>query len=494
MIRGRPNYGGHYETVPVKKEYPPLCGHSKLFEMSNSDNKEKFSTFICSSCSGTFFTNIAKWVCSTCPVRQCTKCLPAKEYDSKTCPKGHNLISAVTTKSSDGICSNCCQSFYVSNPHWICNECKFLLCTRCKDNKSKKSEQQGFIRGVDAKGIKVSAEILDTICSFEIELSYMNTTDCVIETSFSLPLDDTMTITGMSAIINGKNLVASIKPKSGGEIKYTDAVSSGDMAYLLTLNENYAELRTGNIFPGEPVKITIKIVKMLYLLDGYWTFVLPTKILEKRIPVSLNLNICSASKIAEIKSISHKIETNQKNDNDALINLAEWNYKDFWVQFKNSQMNLPGILIQQPQGCKEAAVQISFVPSINGTCKAQGEFIFMLDCSGSMSGRPLEMAKAACMMFLKSLPAKSAFNVYTFESDFIKFMKSTGDYTKSNLESVLEKLEKTDSGGGTELYQPLKDVYKNEIRPNMKRFIFILTDGEVYSKEEIIKLIQQIKQ
>ena len=66
------------------------------------------------------------------------------------------------------------------------------------------TKQRGFIAGVDSKGIKVSGQILNTMCSFELELSYINTTGCVIETSFNLPLDDSMTVIGMEAKKNLK--------------------------------------------------------------------------------------------------------------------------------------------------------------------------------------------------------------------------------------------------------------------------------------------------
>lgn len=44
------------------------------------------------------------------------------------------------------------------------------------------------------------------------------------------------------------------------------------------------------------------------------------------------------------------------------------------------------------------------------------EFIFLLDKSGSMSGKRIEISKEAIKLFLKSLPSESKFGIYSFGS------------------------------------------------------------------------------
>ena len=51
-----------------------------------------------------------------------------------------------------------------------------------------------------------------------------------------------------------------------------------------------------------------------------------------------------------------------------------------------------------------------------GTQFEPAEYTFVIDWSGSMSGNPIEVAKEALKLFIRSLPQGSMFNVYSFGS------------------------------------------------------------------------------
>lgn len=49
---------------------------------------------------------------------------------------------------------------------------------------------------------------------------------------------------------------------------------------------------------------------------------------------------------------------------------------------------------------------------------AKGEYIFLLDRSGSMGGGRMEKAKEALTLFIQSLPQDTYFNVFSFGSNY----------------------------------------------------------------------------
>ena len=74
-----------------------------------------------------------------------------------------------------------------------------------------------------------------------------------------------------------------------------------------------------------------------------------------------------------------------------------------------------------------------------------GEFIFVIDRSGSMSGSRIRMACQAAQLFLKSLPQNSKFNVVSFGSNFNFMFSESVDYTQKNIKSAISKIKKFDA-------------------------------------------------
>ena len=58
---------------------------------------------------------------------------------------------------------------------------------------------------------------------------------------------------------------------------------------------------------------------------------------------------------------------------------------------------------------------------------------------------------------------------------------------------AITKIDKFDdqqmSLGGTEIYQPLDSIFKEHIKEDLKRQLFLLTDGKVHNTDQIVKLI-----
>ena len=123
-----------------------------------------------------------------------------------------------------------------------------------------------------------------------------------------------------------------------------------------------------------------------------------------------------------------------------------------------------------------------------------GNFVFIVDRSGSMDGNRIEMAKESLIYFLKSLPnTHSKFNIISFGSTYQTIFENFVDITEENINKAIEESNKFDADlGGTELIQPLiylENCLKNDNSPTR---IFILTDGAVFNTDECLQKIEQI--
>lgn len=64
---------------------------------------------------------------------------------------------------------------------------------------------------------------------------------------------------------------------------------------------------------------------------------------------------------------------------------------------------------------------------------AKGEYIFLLDRSGSMGGSRINKAKEALILFLKSLPDDCYFNVISFGSNYEYLFDKSKKYDDKTL-------------------------------------------------------------
>ena len=339
----------------------------------------------------------------------------------------------------------------------------------------------------------MNCEIVGSVCNLTLSLAYQNTTPHPIESSWSWPADSLTSITGMSAIINGVESEGKFMPKESAKEKYADTISSGHTGYMVKYSERKKKIKStiGNVKPGGEVQMKLKMVKLVEILQDMWTLIVPSKGLEKGVPTELSVEIKSPTTIQKVQSLSHEIVA-EISDKSAKVKVNDWgmNDKDFVLKYTNECKKYPTVTPQKDPARADFAYQLSFVPDL-GEKMTPGEHIFVLDKSGSMSGTPIRLACEACTMFLQSLPVKSFFNVYLFDSSFSPFFPHSVSYTEENRKKAIDRLRSVSGDGGTNIYEPLEAIFKKELAiSDRARFIYLLTDGEVSDKEKVIELIR----
>ncbi|XP_040586181.1 von Willebrand factor A domain-containing protein 5A-like [Mesocricetus auratus] len=114
------------------------------------------------------------------------------------------------------------------------------------------------------------------------------------------------------------------------------------------------------------------------------------------------------------------------------------------------------------------------LPKVEGT-RACGEFVFLMDRSGSMGSclsyqdsQPcIEAAKETLLLLLKSLPMGCYFNIYGFGSSYEKFFPESVKYTQKTMEEAVKRVKDLKADlGGTEILTPLLDIYKGPSIPD----------------------------
>ena len=193
-------------------------------------------------------------------------------------------------------------------------------------------------------------------------------------------------------------------------------------------------------------------------------------------------------------------------------------YSSFCILFRTEKMNTPILYYQYNPEFKENSYSINYVypskslknipiPSQpdqdnkisyyskyedNMINETPGLFIFLIDQSGSMRGKSIDLVKQALLLFIQSLPEGSYFQLIGFGTSFKKYNEEPVQYNQENVTKIISIINDLKANmGGTNISGPLDNVYKDDkySKINLSKNIFLLTDGQVHDREQCVNLI-----
>ncbi|XP_030581574.1 LOW QUALITY PROTEIN: von Willebrand factor A domain-containing protein 5A-like, partial [Archocentrus centrarchus] len=383
---------------------------------------------------------------------------------------------------------------------------------------------------VPLKSIEVELEVRDHVATVVSTLNYENKEDKPLEAVFVFPLPGDAAVCHFSAKIGQTQIVAEVKEKQEAREEYDDALSSGQQAFLLEESEQSPDifsLSVGSLPPGESASIRLEYVTELAVqADDGLRFCLPavlnpryqpqgsegvqvTSVPAFLVPYSLSFS----ARVSSPRPVS-KAESNCSLDplqylstdqTQATVKLAAGHRFDrdveLLIYYKDAHQ--PTAVVEAGQASAEAGtlmgdpvVMVSLYPefpqSVMSSLASCGEFVFLMDRSGSMSNTRIRSARDTLLLLLKSLPMGCYFNIYSFGSRYEHIFPKSVEYSEKTMEEALKKVEQMEADlGGTVILQPLKHIYSQPCIPNQPRQLFVFTDGEVWNTKEVIDLVKE---
>lgn len=140
---------------------------------------------------------------------------------------------------------------------------------------------------------------------------------------------------------------------------------------------------------------------------------------------------------------------------------------------------------------KKAAIMINYTPRLP-SLSAVGEYIFLVDRSGSMSGDHIFHVKETLLLFLKSLPTNCYFNVIGFGSYYRSLFQDSQPYNEATLGKACAYVHKMRADlGGSNLLLPLEFIFEKPTRLGVGRTVFMLTDGSISNTLEVVDFVRR---
>ena len=367
-----------------------------------------------------------------------------------------------------------------------------------------------------------------------INQTYSNHNSNPVELSVDLPNKKGVQFVDFEVEIQDKKVKSKLLTKEKAEEKYNDAVSSGNAAIYVYEDKyfNRIVINMGNIPPNEKVifisefiqltessksyefelfrNLPIFIGKNLTFQNGNLKGKVEIKTknkiikLEKEILMK-NLEIIKEENKHEEQIYNYLIEYQilelskfKENDRNFYYNSDYISSSKIYFYTEENKNNCPFIYCQKSDLFKN---EKSYIISYKNNQKSDNLkinpalFIFLIDQSGSMSGSAINIVSKALELFLQSIPVGSYYQLIGFGSEFKKYDESPKSYTKENITNSIKIIKSLKADlGGTDIYQPLKNIYENNNIYNeikLPKNIFLLTDGEIENKKETLELIEK---
>ena len=235
---------------------------------------------------------------------------------------------------------------------------------------------------------------------------------------------------------------------------FIQMIGTQDMSYEFSMMEKYPAFHYKELNKNKSRNKTINSDIEIETQSKITRLIAPFMDEQAKKNSSFEVQYSPDYKKAKIKYIKNpddikNINTTNPNDYSGKVNAPTF-YSSFCILFRTENINKPILYYQYNPEFKETAYSINYVYasknlkeipilekpdediSISYTSKYEdntinetpGLFIFLVDQSGSMSGTSIELVKQALLLFIKSLPIDSYFQLIGFGQILLNIIKS----------------------------------------------------------------------
>ena len=373
----------------------------------------------------------------------------------------------------------------------------------------------------------VRAAVTGYVASVAVTQKYQNPYSEKIEAAYVFPLPENAAVKEFVMRIGSRRIRSIVRKRDDAEAIYGEARRKGYVAALLTEERpNVFRQVVGNIEPGKAIDIEITYFNTLRYDAGEFEFVFPMVVGPRYNPpgsttgigavpagqpgtsgqptevqylrpgersghdVALRVELDAGMSIAEVTSPSHAIDVQKLSANRRVVtlrNLAAVPNKDFRLRYRVAgDVIKPALVTHGDQ--RGDFVSLLLVPpaSLASLPRMPLELVFVVDCSQSMEGAPLLIAKGAIERTLRRLTADDTFQVINFSEDASALGPTPIAATPGNLERGLSYVNDLETGGGTNMITGIRAALEFPHDPRRMRIVSFLTDGFIGNESDIL--------
>ncbi|XP_045931308.1 inter-alpha-trypsin inhibitor heavy chain H3-like isoform X2 [Micropterus dolomieu] len=371
---------------------------------------------------------------------------------------------------------------------------------------------------VEVYSVTVDCTVTSRFAHTVMTTKALNKANSSQEIFFEVELPKTAFITNFSMEIEGQVYVGEVKEKEKAKKQYEKAVSSGQTAGLVKVSGRKMEKFSVsvNIAGNSNVTFILTYEELLQRKLGQYEILIRVK------PKQLVQDFQIVTNIYEPQGISY-VDTHATFLSNELLPLVEKTVTD-----KKAHISFSPTIEQQRKclGCDGTLIDGDFVIKYDvNRAKSLGDIqivngyfvhffappdlprvpknvVFVIDRSGSMSGRKMAQTREALLVILKDLHEDDHFALIQFDHNIDSWKDSLTKATQENLSEAMVYVQKIKDLGGTNINDAVlrgvnmlvKDRQEKKLPERSIDMIILLTDGMPnYGESNPLKIQENVR-
>ena len=347
--------------------------------------------------------------------------------------------------------------------------------------------------GLQPREVAYDVNICDKFALCKLKQTYNISTDSdgKMTGTYQFPVDYNSAFCDLIISTPREEIRGIIKEKNEAKQIYEDCKSRGKQAFLTEESDadrDIYKLSMCNILKGDTICVEYTYITEVLCTANKNTFYIPSFVSPRykgdyiqNIQHSISTNIKINNAINQIQCLmpetSIKMDPNCTTINFSTNKILESDIEiTYNSEFTNNAIHC--IAGDYSMGIAQ------FIPIINQKNTAE-EIVFVLDCSGSMSGDRIENCKSAICHCLKKLSVNN-FNIMKFGSNHELFSDQMLPTTDKNISAAIDYCGKIQADlGGTEIYAALEACL------TLSKNAILITDGDTTNNDRLHDLCRK---
>ncbi len=377
---------------------------------------------------------------------------------------------------------------------------------------------QGTIVEFPLNSYKADVDIVGNIANVKLTQTFINVSGRKIDAKYRFPGSTQAAVNGMTMKIKDRVIHAQIQEKQEARETFEKAKKEGKRASLLSQEKpNIFTTEVANIYAGDTIQVIVEYSEIIEYREYVYSFVLPTKIGEryqksyqqidqrgeynvysntyanKKIDFDINVSISSIFDVSKVRCKTHTISAEQEGAKTFVkMNTPTELDRDFILQYEmESKQVESGLLLHEGEDENFFLLMLQAPRRVPAEEILPREYVFVVDVSGSMNGKPIETAIHLFGNLLEKTNKEDMFNVVKFSGSNEVLFDEAKPANMENLQKGFNFLSDERGGGGTELLAALKKAMDLPKQDKYSRSVILITDGFISADLEVIEYLTE---